>query len=560
LGRSFSVFFTPEDAAAGKPAAELALAAAQGSSRDEGWRVRKDGSRYWAGVVVNAIRGEGGELRGFAKVTRDLTGEREAEGRFSSLLEAAPDAMVIADPSGRIIVVNGNAERLFGWTRGELIGRGIETLLPDRSRRLGEGRPLQGLRKDGSEFPVEATVSPLATASGPLAISAIRDVTDRKRAEDALREQQALLDSIVENIPDMIFMKDAEQLRFVRLNRAAEEIIGLPREKLLGRSDHDLFPREQADFFVAQDRAALASAGLVDIPEEPLETKDRGTRILHTKKFALRGADGRPRWLLGLSEDVTERAETEARMRALNAELERRTLDLTAANAELEAFTSSVAHDLRAPIRQILGFAELVSEDYGERLDEEGRRRLEKVKAGARQMGRLVDDLLNLSRVGRQAVEFREVQLGELARRTAEEVQAEAAGREIEWRIGPLFTAVCDPGLMRQVFVNLFSNAIKYTRPRPRAVIEVFSEINEAGEGIVSVRDNGVGFDMRHAGKLFGIFQRLHAESEFEGTGVGLATVARVLRKHGGRIWARAEPGRGATFSFTVALEPKEGT
>ena len=230
--------------------------------------------------------------------------------------------------------------------------------------------------------------------------------------------------------------------------------------------------------------------------------------------------------------------------------------ELKIANAELDAFSASVAHDLRAPIRQIQGFAQLFAENYGPALDDEGRRRLKKIQDGARHMGLLVDDLLALARITREPAAMEAVSLAPLAREAVEGLQHEAEGRAVEWRFGGLFEAKCDPTLTRQVFVNLFSNALKYTRPRERAVIEVGATTAEGGERAVFVRDNGVGFDMRHAGKLFGIFQRLHAASDFEGTGVGLATVERIVRKHGGRIWTYAEPDKGATFYFTLEGPP----
>ena len=239
-----------------------------------------------------------------------------------------------------------------------------------------------------------------------------------------------------------------------------------------------------------------------------------------------------------------------------NTDLLRRTKALTDANADLDAFSSSVAHDLRSPIRHIIGFAQLLAEDYGPALDAEARRRLEKIQGSARAMGLLVDDLLNLSKLTRQPVAPEAVPLGALARNIIDDLRPEAGGRDVEWRLGELFEARCDPALTKQVFVNLLSNALKYTRRRERAVIELGATTTEAGERAVYVRDNGVGFDMRYAGKLFGIFQRLHTEREFEGTGVGLATVERIVRKHGGRIWAHAEPGQGATFYFTLESPP----
>jgi light-regulated signal transduction histidine kinase (bacteriophytochrome) len=224
---------------------------------------------------------------------------------------------------------------------------------------------------------------------------------------------------------------------------------------------------------------------------------------------------------------------------------------LAATNADLETFSYSVAHDLRSPIRQIAGFTKLLVEDYGEQLPPEARRYLDKIGQGAQQMGGLVDDLLHLAHVGRQALSLKTASLGEILDEALESLRPDYANRTVEWRIGEMPVVSCDRGLMKQVFVNLISNALKYTRTRDVAMIEIGQESVD-GERIVFVRDNGVGFDMRYVDKLFGVFQRLHPASEFEGAGIGLATVERILRKHGGRIWAKSTPGHGATFYFTV--------
>jgi len=217
----------------------------------------------------------------------------------------------------------------------------------------------------------------------------------------------------------------------------------------------------------------------------------------------------------------------------------------------MESFAYSVAHDLRAPLRHIAGYSNVLTQDYGPQLGGEGRRYLGKLVDGAQRMGRLVDDLLNLSKIGRQELALEATPLELLVRQAVEELAPEGPGREIEWRIGDLFIAKCDPGLMRQVFVNLLSNAVKYSGKREHAVIEV-GQVMQNGERVVFVRDNGVGFEMQYAGKLFGVFQRLHKAGDFEGTGVGLAIVQRIIRKHGGRIWAEAELDKGATFFFTL--------
>jgi signal transduction histidine kinase len=249
--------------------------------------------------------------------------------------------------------------------------------------------------------------------------------------------------------------------------------------------------------------------------------------------------------------EASRRNLAEQDLKQANGYLEQRTAALSDANSELASFSYSVAHDLRAPLRQIGGYSHVLIQDFGQQLDGEARRYLEKVEDGARKMGRLVDDLLSLSKIGRQDLTLQATPLDSLLRQVLDDLAPECSGREVEWKIGSLFRAECDPGLMKQVFVNLLSNAVKYSGKRERAVIEV-GQTMQNDERVVFVRDNGVGFEMQYVGKLFGVFQRLHKAREFEGTGVGLAIVQRIIRKHGGRIWAEAELDRGATFYFTL--------
>jgi signal transduction histidine kinase len=243
--------------------------------------------------------------------------------------------------------------------------------------------------------------------------------------------------------------------------------------------------------------------------------------------------------------------EVEQDIRRLNEKLVISNEQLAAANADLEAFSYSVAHDLRSPIRQIAGFSRILLEEYGSQLPVEARRYLGKVEHGAQHMGSLVDDLLHLAQVGRQELSQKDTPLNSIVAATLEVLQPECSGRNIEWHIDTPRSVACDRGLMKQAMVNLLSNAIKYSRPRDPAVIEVRQTVLD-GEQVIFIRDNGVGFDMKYAGKLFGVFQRLHTSGEFDGTGIGLATVERIIRKHGGRIWAHSEPGQGATFFFTL--------
>jgi signal transduction histidine kinase len=257
-----------------------------------------------------------------------------------------------------------------------------------------------------------------------------------------------------------------------------------------------------------------------------------------------------------LEQEVVERARAEEEVRVLNLELEKRvearTAELVAANQELESFTYSVSHDLRAPLRHVDGFAQFLEEEYGKQLPAEAGSLVQKIRRGSQNMGRLVDDLLNLSRVGKRELARQRTELTPLVEGVVAEIKLDNANRRIEWRTETLPAVECDPGLVKLLFMNLLANSAKYTRPREQARIEVGQKTVE-GVTAFYVRDNGVGFNMKYAGKLFGVFQRLHRTEEFEGTGVGLATVARIVGKHGGNIWAEAELDKGATFYFTLA-------
>lgn len=255
-----------------------------------------------------------------------------------------------------------------------------------------------------------------------------------------------------------------------------------------------------------------------------------------------------------LAEIQNRDAALQASQEQLESRVEQRTAELDATNKELEAFTYSVAHDLRAPLRHIQGFSKLLMDSLGPQLEPDSKKYLNHICDGTLQMGRLIDDLLGLARIGRQEPRLQVTGLKSIVEEVLRDLKPETQGREIEWRVGDLPFVDCDPGLMKQVFYNLISNAVKYSRPRNPALIDV-GQMSVEGQLVNYVRDNGVGFNMKYANKLFGVFQRLHRKEDFEGTGVGLATVQRIIHKHGGRIWAEAEIDKGATFFFSLAAQ-----
>jgi len=389
----------------------------------------------------------------------------------------------------------------------------------------------------------------------------VAEIRERKKAEtkiqryaDEVAQGNAFLDSVFEYVPDMIFVKDAKDLRYVRFNQAGAALIGTTTAELIGKNDYDFFAQEQADFFTRKDRETLAAGMLVDIPEEPMNTKHQGLRILHTRKIPIPGADGKARYLLGMSQDITERKQAEGKIAQLNAELRVRAAQLETINKELESFSYTVSHDLRAPLRAIAGYARMLEADYHDKLDSEARRFLGVIGENTRKMGKLIDDLLAFAKLGRQPLARAEVDMAALAREAFADLTELSDQGSPELVLDALPIAHGDRQLLRQVWANLLSNAVKYSSNTPFPRIEITARTDSV-EHVYCVKDNGVGFDMKHYDKLFGVFVRLHDAKEFSGTGVGLAIVQRIVERHAGRVWAQAKLDEGATFYFSL---PKE--
>ncbi len=400
----------------------------EGVWSDKVFQLRKDGSRIAVYATVSLVKDAAGGVVGLAAVNRDITESRQAEERFRRTVESAPNAILLVDPNGQIVLANSQSEKYFGYRKEELLGRVIDQLVPQRfaeshanhragftsnpqMRVMGAGRELYALRSNGTEFPVEIGLVPIDMHDGTYVMATIVDITARKKSEEELR----------------------------RLNR------------------------------------------------------------------------------------------------------------------ELEAFSYSVSHDLRAPLRGIDGFSGMLKLKYGNVLDEQGNHYLSRIQANIKHMAEMIDQLLLLAKMTSQSIKPGHANLSLLATEVFNELLAEEAGREVRFEVEEQIEAYCDAGLMRVVLQNLLSNALKFTSKQDVALIQMGRQARDtAGRTIYFIRDNGVGFDMAHAEKLFTAFQRLHTENEFSGTGIGLATVQRIIHRHGGSIWAEAAPGNGATFFFTL--------
>jgi PAS domain S-box-containing protein len=390
-----------------------------------------------------------------------------------------------------------------------------------------------------------------------------QDITERKRGEEALRASEERFRRALLNSPFPILLH-AEDGMILQASNSWCEITGYTRAELATVGDWTERAYGERKKLVQADIDALYGMDHRKYEGDySIRTKTGSTRIWEFSSAPLgRLPDGR-RSVISMAMDVTERRGAESEVHRLNTELEKRVLDRTAeleaANKELEAFSYSVSHDLRAPLRAVDGFARILAEDHAEHLNEEGLRVLDTIRSEARRMDRLIDDMLAFARASRSPMRTDELDMSALARAVFNECAAQAPGRELRLHMDTLAPAQGDRAMIRQVLTNLIANAIKYTRPKPNSQIEISSRVEDRAI-VYGVKDNGVGFDMKYVGKLFGIFQRLHAEDDFEGTGVGLALVQRIVHRHGGRVWAEGKVNEGAAFYFTLpAVEMKNG-
>jgi PAS domain S-box-containing protein len=472
------------------------------------------------------------------------------------------DGVIITDLRGRITHTNKALTNYFGWGR-EILGELAAKLVVDQdgpkvlsglTACLAQGhlRDLECvlLTKDRQEVPVLINASLITDPQGrPLGvIGVIRDITALRRAEAALETERQRLLSLLEELPAYVYLKDPNfAIHFA--NRFFLERFGDPGN----RPCYEVIHGFQAPCPACQAISALEARA----PQEREWTHREG-RTYRTYVYPFADRDGSP-LVLELGIDITDRKQAEKAIQQLNEELEERvryrTAQLEAANRELESFSYSISHDLRAPLRAIDGFSRLFLKENASQLDDEGRRLINVIRANTQKMGQLIDDLLAFSRLGRREVKVADLDMGKLVAEIMKELQGDLEGRTVHWDLKPLPQTRADRALMHQVWVNLLDNALKFTRSRDAATIEVGCHSAPSGDTYY-VKDNGVGFDMKYAHKLFGVFQRLHRYEEFEGTGVGLALVQLIIQRHGGRIWAEGWVNGGATFYFFLPRRP----
>jgi PAS domain S-box-containing protein len=561
IGHNFSRFFPPEDIQRGRPEEILRMAAASGRHEYQGMRVRKNGSRFLASIIFTALRDPAGNLRGFSEISRDLSESKRSEEKYRGLLEAAPDAMVVVNQGGEIVLLNLQAEKQFGYHRDELVGQKVKNIIPQGfaerlladdlrsaedalAQQIGTGIELTGRRKDGSEFPIEIMLSPLESAEGILVTAAIRDISVRKTAEEHLAQMEGRYRGLLEAAPDaMVVVNQSGEI--VLLNLQAEKQFGYHRDELVGQKVKNIIPQGFAERLLADDLRSAEDALAQQIGtgiELTGRRKDGSEFPIEIMLSPLESAEGI--LVTAAIRDISVRKTSEEHLVKTVRELKR-------SNDELQQFAYVASHDLQEPLRMVASYTQLLAQRYKGRLDSDADEFIAYAVDGSTRMQGLIQDLLAYSRAGTNGNALREISSENALNVALASLQATIAESGAVVTHDSLPAITTDGTQLAQVFQNLVGNAIKYHGPHVPHV-HVSAAQNGGGEWIFSVRDNGLGIDPQYFDRIFVLFQRLHGPTEFKGTGIGLAICKKMLEGLGGRIWVESQLEKGSTFYFAI--------
>ena len=520
-------------------------------------RMRKDGRLINISLTISPLKDSKGNIIGISKIARDITVRRKFEEQkaiLASIVDFSDDAIISKTLEGIITSWNHGAEKIFGYSREEIIGKHISILIPpfllneepEIIEKIKRNETIhhyetERVRKDGKVINISLTISPVKDSKGNIiGISKIaRDITVRVKFE----EEQTILASIVDFSDDAIISKTLEGI-IISWNHGAEKIFGYSSEETIGKHISILIPpyrfNEEPEIIEKVKRDEI-----IDHYETERIRKDGKIINVSLTVSPVKDTKGNIIRISKIARDITERIKfEEQQINLLNNKIEQK-------NKELESFTYSVSHDLRAPLRAIQGFTQVLSEDYITHLDDGAKLIMNNVINSAKRMSSLIDSLLDFSRIGSKEPERTLLDMNELAHSALRDLENSLPSFKTEIIIHSLPPAPGDYALIKQVFINLISNAIKYSQPKEKPVVEIGS-FKEGNETIYYIKDNGVGFNMKYYKKLFEVFQRFHKAEEFEGNGVGLTIVKNIITKHNGRVWAEAEVGKGASFYFSL--------
>jgi PAS domain S-box-containing protein len=574
IGHNFACFFPAEDIERGRPEEVLRMTAASGWHEERGMRVRKDGSRFLSSLAFTALRDTEGKLRGFSEFSHDLSEETASDARYRGLLEAAPDAMVVVNQRGEIVLLNVQAEKQFGYSRDELVGQRVKNIIPEGfaerliadatrstadalAQQIGTGIELSGRRKDGSEFPIEIMLSPLESAEGILVTAAIRDISVRKAAEERLVQMEGRYRGLLEAAPDaMVVVNQGGEI--VLVNVQAEKQFGYSRDELLGQKVTNIVPEGFAERLVADATRSTAEALAQQIGmgiELTGRRKDGSGFPIEIMLSPLESAEGM--LVTAAIRNISARKKSEEDNAELERRVEERTKELAVANQvleqsnlELKQFAYVASHDLQSPLRSISGFVQLLQLEYEGKLDDQARDWIRRTVQSIEQMQTLIRDLLSYSRVDARSRPFIRIPFSDIVNDALTQLDSSIHDSGAQVTCGPLPEIMGDRSQLVQLTQNLIGNGLTYRGDQPPRIH--LSAEHSGKEWIFSVRDNGIGIDPKYHEQIFEIFKRLHDQKEYPGTGIGLAVCRRVVNRHGGRIWVESEFGHGSTFCFTI--------